>query len=217
MWAWMQSRLVDYLATTDYADMDKIIATGYSRGDKVALCEAIYDERFAPCAPSRSGCGGVGCFRFLDGRMRHGTSVRNRGQHQRFLPLLGGATPLATSACGRKPTAATPPLCSSLTPCSNPLTEPDWTSWVTKPVCRLICTPSRCLSPRALISTDALADTWANPYGTQVTWRALAELVHDPSALYLAQPDGGAEAQGIRVRWDNCHKDASQAIFYYAV
>ena len=32
MWAWAQSRVVDYLATTDYADMNRIVATGHSRG-----------------------------------------------------------------------------------------------------------------------------------------------------------------------------------------
>ena len=47
MWAWAQSRVVDYLATTDYADMNRIVATGHSRGGKVALCATIYDERFA--------------------------------------------------------------------------------------------------------------------------------------------------------------------------
>ena len=57
MWAWGHSRLVDYLFTTDWADTDKIIATGHSRGGKVALCAAIYDERIALCAPNGSGCG----------------------------------------------------------------------------------------------------------------------------------------------------------------
>ena len=52
---------VDYLFTTDWADTDKIIATGHSRGGKVALCAAIYDERIALCAPNGSGCGGAGC------------------------------------------------------------------------------------------------------------------------------------------------------------
>ena len=61
MWAWAQSRVVDYLATTEYADMDRIVATGHSRGGKVTLCAAIYDERFALCAASGSGCGGAGC------------------------------------------------------------------------------------------------------------------------------------------------------------
>ena len=46
--------------TTDWADTDKIIATGHSRGGKVALCAAIYDERIALGAPNGSGCGGAG-------------------------------------------------------------------------------------------------------------------------------------------------------------
>ena len=32
------------------------------------------------------------------------------------------------------------------------------------------------IAPRAVISTDALQDTWANPYGTTVTWRAAQEV-----------------------------------------
>ena len=36
MWAWGQSRLMDYLFTTGWADANKIIATGHSCGGKVA-------------------------------------------------------------------------------------------------------------------------------------------------------------------------------------
>lgn len=32
------------------------------------------------------------------------------------------------------------------------------------------------IAPRAIISTDGLADTWANTFGTQITWRAADEV-----------------------------------------
>ena len=81
MWAWGHSRLVDYLFTTDWADTDKIIATGHSRGGKVALCAAIYDERIALCAPNGSGCGGALPLFGRTLRRRH-WAVRNGRQHQ---------------------------------------------------------------------------------------------------------------------------------------
>ena len=73
MWGWLQSRLIDYLLTTDWADPERIIATGHSRGGKVAVYCGIYDERVAITAANGSGCGGLGCFRFFGGRLGNGT------------------------------------------------------------------------------------------------------------------------------------------------
>ena len=87
MWAWAQSRVVDYLATTEYADMDRIVATGHSRGGKVALCAAIYDERFALCAAS----GLRRCWLPALPRRPHGRRdrhLRDRRKHRGCVPLL---------------------------------------------------------------------------------------------------------------------------------
>ena len=68
---------------------DRIVATGHSRGGKVALCAAIYDERFALCAASGSGCGGAGCLRYLGGRMGEGIGIcETAGSIEDVLPLL---------------------------------------------------------------------------------------------------------------------------------
>lgn len=66
MWAWGQSRLMDYLFTTGWADANKIIATGHSCGGKG--CVAL-------CAPNDSGCGGAGRLRFLGGRYGEGVGL----------------------------------------------------------------------------------------------------------------------------------------------
>ena len=75
MWGWCHSRVIDYLEQTDYADPEKMVATGHSRGGKAALCAAIYDERIALCAANGSGCGGAGCFRYLGSSRGEGTGL----------------------------------------------------------------------------------------------------------------------------------------------
>ncbi len=64
-WAWFYQPLIDYLAKQDWVDTERIVGTGHSRGGKTALCAAIYDERIAVSAPSASGSGGTGSWRFF--------------------------------------------------------------------------------------------------------------------------------------------------------
>lgn len=56
------------------------------------------------------------------------------------------------------------------------------------------------IAPRALISTDGLSDTWANTFGTQVTWRAAQEVfdflgVPQNNALHMR--DGAHKFQSL--------------------
>lgn len=64
-WAWFYQPLIDYLVEQDWVDPEKIVATGHSRGGKTALCAGVYEERIALTAPSASGSGGAGSWRFF--------------------------------------------------------------------------------------------------------------------------------------------------------
>lgn len=57
--------MIDYLVDQDWVDAEKIVATGHSRGGKTTLCAGVYDERIAVTAPSASGSGGTGSWRFF--------------------------------------------------------------------------------------------------------------------------------------------------------
>ena len=58
MWAWAESRIMDYLMTCDYADKSKIAVVGHSRLGKTALVCAAYDQRFSLACGNNSGCAG---------------------------------------------------------------------------------------------------------------------------------------------------------------
>lgn len=189
MWAWAQSRIVDYLATTDYADMDKIVATGHSRGGKVAVCAAIYDDRFAACAASGSGCGGLGCYRYLGSRLGEGTGVcETAGSVEDFFPFWW------TDAFGEFGAR-----CQTYTRSNAPLITDFRTMMGQFDFSKLGRTADEdylpfdlhflraCIAPRAIISTDGLGDVWANTFGTQITWRAANEVFE-----YLGVPENNA-------------------------
>lgn len=66
VWAWGHQVVADALDRLGYADMDRIVATGHSRGGKTALCAGIYDERITITAPNSSGTGGTGSLRYFE-------------------------------------------------------------------------------------------------------------------------------------------------------
>ena len=169
-WGWTMSRVADWLLTTDFAEPDWLIASGHSRGGKVALYAAAYDERFAVCAPSCSGCGGAGCFRFLGSRFGEGDGYcetmgvmgENIGYwfNDEFWNY-GLHSPGAVK--GPKKNAP-----SQLDYVGK--TGDEWLLPFDLHFVRAL------IAPRALITTDGLDDTWANPYGTQISWRAAEEV-----------------------------------------
>lgn len=63
-WAWGVSRIVDYLETDPLIDHTKLIISGVSRTGKSALVAAAFDDRLAMGAPSVTGGGGIGAYRF---------------------------------------------------------------------------------------------------------------------------------------------------------
>lgn len=177
MWAWGHSRLADYLLTTDWADPDKLVATGHSRGGKVALCAAIYDERFAVCAPNGSGCGGAGCFRFLGSRYGEGVGLCETAGS--INDMLGYWWTDAFGEFGARQFDYT----RATFPTGDPgkrLSDFSFDALgKTRDEDRLpfdLHFAKALIAPRALITTDGLGDVWANSFGTQVTWRAAQEV-----------------------------------------
>jgi hypothetical protein len=49
---------MDYLETTDYADLTKVAVTGHSRLGKTSLVCAAFDKRFTAACANNSGCSG---------------------------------------------------------------------------------------------------------------------------------------------------------------
>ncbi|MCD7807664.1 MAG: hypothetical protein LUH19_10075 [Lachnospiraceae bacterium] len=201
MWAWGQSRLVDYLLTTEWADPDRLIATGHSRGGKTALCAAIYDDRFALCAPNGSGCGGAGCFRFLGGRLGEGTGVCETAGS--INDEWGYWWSDHFGEFGERRwtyTRSTFPTPEEKRKLDAEMERA--TVGKTKDEDRLpfdMHFARALIAPRAVISMDALGDTWANTYGTQVVWRAAQEVfrflgVPQNNAMHFR--DGKHEFQG---------------------
>lgn len=68
MWAWGMSRAADALLALGLSDPKGLVAAGFSRCGKAALCAAVQDARFAACIPVSSGCGGAGLFRVIGDR-----------------------------------------------------------------------------------------------------------------------------------------------------
>lgn len=179
VWSWGHSRTIDYLDTTDYADMERIIATGHSRGGKVALCAAIFDERIALCAPNASGCGGAGNFRFMGSRMGEGIglceslgSITEMFRHwwQDDFGMFGLHSPVYDG---------TPMKFTMQDIVENRIvlntdyfgkTENETLLPFDLHIARAL------IAPRPIISTEGLEDTWSNPYGSLVTWRAADEV-----------------------------------------
>lgn len=136
-WAWAHGVVVDALDRLELIDMEKIVATGHSRGGKTALCAGIYDERIAITAPNSSGTGGTGSLRYFEpGRPSQCISYhKTMFPHwwvDRFFEFEDKEDRLPFDAH----------------------------------------TAKALIAPRALINLHARQDYWANPYGTELTYRA---------------------------------------------
>ena len=66
VWAWGQSVTIDVLERLGYADMDKVVVTGHSRGGQTAMAAGIFDERIDVVVPCTGGFGSCGTLRLRD-------------------------------------------------------------------------------------------------------------------------------------------------------
>jgi len=155
-WAWAHQLVVDALDQLGYADMNRIVATGHSRGGKTALCAGIYDERVAITAPNSSGTGGTGSMRYFE-----------PGQREQTVAQVVKPFPYWFSERF-----------------ADFADEPDRLPFDAHFMKALI-------APRGLINCHARQDYWANPYGTELTYRA-AQTVFDRL--------GASDHQGIHWR-----------------
>ncbi len=178
MWSWGTSRIIDWLETTDFADMDKIISTGHSRGGKTALHAAIYDERIALCADNGSGCGGSACFRYLGSRLGEGYGrVETLGWIFDYFPYWW-ADEFGNFGTRQTNLNHENMMTADIAAIEKTLVRPMAADGVEEEYYLPfdLHFVKALIAPRALICTEGSADTWANNYGTQITWIAADEV-----------------------------------------
>ena len=84
VWGWAHGVVLDALDQLGLADMDKVVATGHSRGGKAALCAGIIDDRITLTAPNSSGTGGTGSYRYFEEGQRPQTIKHHIGRNDRW-------------------------------------------------------------------------------------------------------------------------------------
>lgn len=156
MWGWLLSRVIDWLYTLDFADLEHLTVAGHSRFGKAALCCAVYDPRVSLCIAAGSGCGGMGSLRVSGGRWGEGV-----GEVETLGGMLGGMFPHwfrdELVAYGAKE--------PSRHARENELRFD--ANFI-----------ASAIAPRPLLVLEGLDDTWANPFGTLAAWSAAAEVYH---------------------------------------
>lgn len=155
MWAWLQSRVIDWLETQDFADMKKVVVTGHSRMGKAALCCGIYDDRAAVVAPAGSGCGGMASLRLNGSRLGEGI-----GRAERIGVML-------------KPDNFSYWLLDEMRVYG---TEDGLTAYRENEIPFDANILGACIAPRGLVLAEGLDDTWINAFGTQAAWLASSEV-----------------------------------------
>ena len=155
MWAWLQSRVIDWLETQKDIDVTKTVVTGHSRMGKAALCCGIYDERAAVVAPAGSGCGGMASMRLSGCRLGE-----NIGLSERIGVMLNKE---------RFPYWLMENVADYGTPDGKNRFRENEIPFDANIL-------GACVAPRRLILVEGLDDDWINPFGTQVSWLAASEV-----------------------------------------
>ena len=86
VWGWAHGIVLDALNQFNLVDMNKVVATGHSRGGKAALCAGIFDERVTITAPNSSGTGGTGSYRFFEEGQRPQSIKSHIGKYELWFP-----------------------------------------------------------------------------------------------------------------------------------
>ena len=171
MWAWLQSRVIDWLETQENVDVTKTVVTGHSRMGKAALCCGIYDERAAVVAPAGSGCGGMASMRLSGCRLGE-----NIGLSERIGVMLNKE---------RFPYWLMENVADYGTPDGKTRFRENEIPFDANIL-------GACVAPRRLILVEGLDDDWINPFGTQVSWLAASEVfeflgVKERSAIHYRE------------------------------
>lgn len=171
MWAWLQSRVIDWLETQEDIDVAKTVVTGHSRMGKAALCCGIYDERAAVVAPAGSGCGGMASMRLSGCRLG-----QNIGLSERIGVMLNKE---------RFPYWLMENVADYGTPDGKTRFRENEIPFDANIL-------GACVAPRRLILVEGLDDDWINPFGTQVSWLAASEVfeflgVKEHSAIHYRE------------------------------
>ncbi len=156
MWAWLLSRVVDWLYTLETVDCERLVVAGHSRFGKAALCCAVYDERVRACVAAGSGCGGMGSLRVAGGRW---------GENSGKVETLGGMITGMFPQWFREELAAYGAKEQSAHARENELRFDS--NFI-----------GSAIAPRPLLVLEGLDDTWANPFGTMAAWSAVSEVYH---------------------------------------
>jgi len=84
VWGWAHGVVLDALDQLELVDMEKVVATGHSRGGKAALCAGLIDERVTITAPNSSGTGGTGSLRYFEKGQRPQTIGHHIGRNEHW-------------------------------------------------------------------------------------------------------------------------------------
>lgn len=175
MWAWGMSRVADSLAARSDIDAQRMVAAGFSRYGKAALCAAVHDTRFAACIAASSGCGGAGLFRVIGDRY---------GIRRPEAETLGSMT---------RPERYFYWLSDEVAAFGNQTQDFALGQEAKLPFDTHFL--HALIAPRPLMILGALDDgLWGNPLGTAVAWRAGAEVYRflgAPEHLGLHFREGG--------------------------